>query len=166
MAATTVAAAAALVAMTARFSESLDDAGAIVTRADELRATACDLAAQDGDAYAAVLAAYRLPRDDEPRRRAEVRAALTSATDVPLAIVGCAREVGELGVRLAREGNPNLRGDVVTAVNLAEAAARSAAHLVQLNVRLGDLGRERLDRADAWTADLHAAVQAAQEALA
>lgn len=165
MAATTVAAAAALVAMAARFSEDLDSGGTIAARADELRAEACELAQRDADSYAAVLAAYQAPRDDDERRRAGIRAALTVATDVPLAIIGGAREVGELGVRLVRDGNRNLRGDAVTAVNLAEAAARSAAYLVQLNVQLGDLGPERRDRAEAWSADLRAAVAAVQEEL-
>lgn len=166
MAATTVAAAAALVGMAARFSEALDSGGAIAARADQLRVEACELAERDADSYAAVLEAYRAPRDDDGHRRAEIRAALAGATDVPLAIINCAREVAELGVRLVRDGNRNLRGDAVAAVNLAEAAARSAAYLVQLNVQLGDLGEERRDRADAWSAELGAAVQAVQEELA
>lgn len=151
--------------MAARFSKALDTDGTIAARADQLRTAACELAERDADSYLAVLEAYRSPGDDG-HRRAEVRAALTVATDVPLAIIECAREVGELGVRLAREGNRNLRGDAVTAVNLAEAAARSAAYLVELNVQLGELGPERQERADAWTAELRAAVRTAQEELA
>lgn len=149
--------------MGARFSGGIEDSDAVAERADQLRAEASELAEQDARAYAAVLEAYRSPRDDEVGRRARIRAALATATEVPLAIVACAREVGALAVRLTTEGNPNLHGDVVTGLNLAEAAARSATHLMRLNVRLGDLEREPLERAEAWSAKLGAAVQAVHE---
>lgn len=160
----TLAAAAALVAMAARFSDDMADHEHVVERADALRLEACALADADARSYTAVLAAFRLPPDDAARRRAAIRAALEHAADVPLQVVGHAREVGRLGGRLAVDGNPNLRGDAVTAVHLADAAARSAAHLVRLNVELGELGSERSDRAAAWCADLRAAVVAVEGA--
>lgn len=163
VAAVTVAAAAALVAMVARFSDDMGDPEGPAAEADALRTRSCALAESDARSYTAVLAAYRLPRADAETRREKIRSALEHAADVPLEIVACAHEVGRLGARLYAEGNRNLRGDAVTAVNLADAGARSAAHLVELNVRLGDLGTERSDRAAAWCADLREAVQAVDE---
>jgi formiminotetrahydrofolate cyclodeaminase len=162
----TVAAAAALVAMAARFSEEMADRDHVVERGDALRQRSCELAEADARSYTAVLAAYRLPREDAGHRRRQIRAALETAADVPLAIVECAREVGRLGARLAVDGNPNLEGDAATAVNLAEAAARSAAHLIGLNIALGDLGGERSDRAGAWCAELRRAVRSLEDGSA
>ena len=49
------------------------------------------------------------------------------------------RGVAAMAVRVAEAGNPNLRGDAVTGAVLAAASARSAASLVDINVRLGGL---------------------------
>lgn len=142
VAAVTVAASAALVAMAARFAGARPIGGAeFAGRADELRSTALSLAREDAEAYTAVLAAYALPRQAEPARRAEqITAALRGAAEVPVQIACVAAEVAEMGVRLIEEGNPNLKGDAVCAVLLAEAAARAAAGLVHINTRLGKLG--------------------------
>lgn len=154
----TVAAAAGLVAMAARFSDDLGDAAGIAARADALRAQAAMLADEDAQAYAAVLEAYRIPREPDPAARgSRISDALAVAADVPLGIVACARDVGELAVRLAEEGNPNLRGDAVTGLHLAEAAARSATYLVQTNVTLGGLDGHRMQQAEEWCASLRQA---------
>jgi methenyltetrahydrofolate cyclohydrolase len=155
-AAVTAALGAALVAMAARFSGG--ELADVVARADDLRERACALADADLSAYPAVIEARRLPRED-PERPARVRAALRDATEVPVAIVEVAREVGELGARAAREGNANLRGDAVTGLLLADAAARSAARLVGLNVEAGDLDGALVDRCVAACAVLADAVQ-------
>ena len=149
--AVTVAAAAGLTAMAARFSGSQIPASAeIAEQADELRHRAMRLAAEDADAYTAVLTAYALPREPDPARRtAQIRQALRGAAEVPADVAGVAAEAAVLGLRVAREGNPNLRGDAVTAILLAEAAARAAAGLVQVNAELGKLGPDLPDRAGA-----------------
>jgi len=130
-----VALGAALAAMAARFSKArMDDAEALATQADALRARVLPLAQADADSYAAVLDAYRLPKDD-PGRDAAVAAALSAAAEVPLAIAETAAEVGELAARVADSGNPNLLGDAAAATYLAEAGARACANLVRINLR-------------------------------
>ncbi len=54
---------------------------------------------------------------------------------MPLEIAEVAAEVADLGQRLARDGNPNLRLDAVAGVLLASAAANAAALLVAENLR-------------------------------
>ena len=162
VAATTVALAAALVAMGARFSNS-EEVGGVVERADALRTQALGLADDDAMAYGAVLEARRLP-DDNPERVERIAEALGRAADIPLAIAETAREVGALGAQVARSGNPNLRGDVLTGVLLADAAARSAARLVEINVRAGELDGERVQRSTAVCAELADAVRYAEDA--
>jgi formiminotetrahydrofolate cyclodeaminase len=157
-AAVTVALAAALTAMAARFStEHLDDAGTVADRAEELRSRVMPLAQADAAAYGRVLDAYRIPRDDEERRR-KIREALSDAADVPLSVAEVGAEVAGNAGQLAAAGNPNLRGDAVTATILARAAVHAAATLVEINVSAGGAD-DRLTRVN----QLLAAMAAAQE---
>jgi formiminotetrahydrofolate cyclodeaminase len=159
-AAVTVALAAALTAMAARFStEHLADADELAARADGLREEVVPLAQADAAAYGRVLDAYRTPRDDEEGRRRKIRDALTEAADVPLSIAGIGAEVAGNAARLVEEGNPNLRGDAVTAVALAGAGVRAAVTLVEINVSAGGDDDGRLARAAEFRA-----TAAAQEA--
>jgi methenyltetrahydrofolate cyclohydrolase len=150
---------AGLVAMAARFSRSrIDDADRIAARADALRERALALADEDAAAYAAVLEAYRLPKDTDGRR-GRIGIALKRACEVPIAIAEGAAEVATLAADVGERGNPNLAGDAATAVHLTAAATRSAARLVRINARLGDLGPEPVARADDLTGVAEAAVR-------
>lgn len=147
--AVTVGVAAALAAMAARFSTAqLSRADSLAAEAEQLRAEVAPLAQQDGAAYADVLAALALARDD-PGRTDAVRRALSAAADVPLRIAEIGARVVGLAERLSADGNPHLRGDAVTARLLASAAVRSAATLVEID--LGDVSAAdaRLARARA-----------------
>jgi len=136
VAALTVAMAAALCAMVARRSGArLADAPASARRADDLRGRAARLAPADAEAYAPVLEALRSPATPGPEDRGErIQAALSGAADVPLAIVEIAAEVAGLAASLATGGNPGLRGDALVAALLAEAGARAAGSLVEINL--------------------------------
>lgn len=160
VAAVTVAAAAGLTAMTARYSERFDGAGGVLDRAEALRRRATGLADADAKAYAEVLAAFQARHEDEDQG-ARIRAALQSATEIPLAIVDCARQVAVLAAPLVAAGNPNLKGDAQTAVFLAEAGALSAAQIVRINTRLGDLDDEPVQTADIWCAEARNAARRA-----
>lgn len=156
-AAVTGAMAAGLVAMAARFSATrLPGAGELADQADKLRRRLDQLADMDARAYAAVLDAGRQPGDDGQRRE-RMREALLGAAHVPLEIAGIGVEVAVMAARLAEAGNPNLRGDAVTGAVLAAASARSAACLVDINVRLGGLEPELSRRAAQAVADASAA---------
>jgi formiminotetrahydrofolate cyclodeaminase len=85
--------------------------------------------------YEPVLAARRLPHDS-PERAPELRQALSSASETPLAIARAAGEVAELGAQVTAASRPALRGDATAAVLLAEAACRAAGRLVEINLRL------------------------------
>ena len=162
-AAVAVALAAALTAMAARFSTGhLDDAEAIAGKAEELRSRVMPLARADAAAYGRVLDAYRIPHDDEEERCRRIRVALSEAADVPLSIAEVGVEVVGNAARLAEEGNPNLRGDAVTATVLAAAGVRAAATLVEINVSAGGADDDRLSRVDQLLATM-AAVQGVVE---
>jgi formiminotetrahydrofolate cyclodeaminase len=135
-AALTVALAAALVAMAARFSrDSWPDAGTTVAQAEALRRRALTLAREDADALEAFLAA----RDTSVEPRVEARdfhlgRTLDRAADVPLAITETACDVALLAAHAAHLGDGEVRADAVTAALLAHGAAQAAAHLVEVNL--------------------------------
>jgi methenyltetrahydrofolate cyclohydrolase len=161
-AAVTVALAAALSGMAARFStDHLTEAPDLAKRAERLRGEVMPLAGADALAYGRVLEAYRAPRDEEGYRR-RIRDALSEAADVPLSIGEIGAEVAGIAARLAAEGNPNLRGDAVTAAELAAAGVRAAATLVELNVSAGGEDNGRLDRATEFVEEVAGAQQAVE----
>lgn len=141
VAAMSAALAASLAAMAARFStDHMKDAAELAKRADALRDKAASLAQKDAEVYGRVLEASRSGGD--------VRAALSEAADIPLAVAEAATEVADISSRLADEGNPNLRGDAMTATLLAGASVRAAAKLVEINLEAADMdGDPRFHRA-------------------
>jgi methenyltetrahydrofolate cyclohydrolase len=148
VAAVAVALAAGLCSMAAHLSaDHLADATELAERAERLRQRVAPLAREDAIAYGRVLAAHRTPDGGDPDARQEhIRSALYGAADVPLAVAEVGAMVAEIAGRLAREGNPNLRGDAVAAALLAEAGARAAAVLVEINTAAGEISDERFGR--------------------
>jgi formiminotetrahydrofolate cyclodeaminase len=132
--------AAGLVEMTSAFTLAHDEyadqherMARVRARGGELRAAALALAEGELHVYGAVLEALRLPEDD-PGRAQQVAAAMSDATDSPLAIARAAAEVAELAAETADTGNLHVHGDAVVGVLLAEAACAAAARLVELNL--------------------------------
>ncbi len=163
VAAVAVAMAAALAEMAARFSKDWPEAPGVVAQAKALRERAAPLAQADAEAYEEYLAAIRLPKDlDSEVRDATIGRALSRAAEVPLAIAEAGADVAALGALAAEHGNPNLRGDAVTAALLGEAGARAAANLVAVNLGTTEQD-ERVRRARQAVV---AAAEAAQRALA
>ena len=133
-AALTVALSAGLTAMAARFSAAqVADGQELAMAADQLRHRAAALVDEDARAYQAVLDTRRSSGAGSSTAREAVR----HAAIVPLQICELAGRTATLAARLATDGNPNLRGDAITAALLAEAAARSAASLVRINIAAG-----------------------------
>lgn len=123
-AAVTAALAAALVEMSAGLGRS----AGIMERAGALRARAFRLAEAELHSYAPVL---------EARVEHERELALAAASEPPAQIAETAAEVAELGVEVAAASSPSVRGDALTGVVLAEAAASAAFRLVEINVGSG-----------------------------
>jgi formiminotetrahydrofolate cyclodeaminase len=160
VAAVTVSMAAGLVAMSALFSSKENEsASEIAGSALDLQRRAERLADEDGEVYAAVLAAGRLQDADE--RSAALTHALGEAIRVPAEIAESAAAVAELGARLLAAINARLRGDCLTAIRLAVAAAVSSADLVAINVaEAGDAGSGDLEAAVRRSVDRAAAAAA------
>ena len=100
--------------------------------AGKLREHALALAAQDEDAFNAVVAAYRIPKDD-PGRSDAIQAATAAAAEPPLQTAALAAEVIALAGRIRPGANVNLLSDVAVAASSAKAALESAAVNVEVN---------------------------------
>ena len=78
---------------------------------------------------------------------ASARWRLAAASEPPAQIAETAAEVAELGVEVAESASAAVRGDALTGVMLAEAAASAAFRLVEINVGGGPvLERARAGR--------------------
>jgi formiminotetrahydrofolate cyclodeaminase len=132
----TAALAAALVEMAARIgsnsasAEEAVDGDAIepAEQARGLRVEALRLAEEELTSYAPVL---------EAKTPADRTTALDAASEPPAQIAETAAEVAELGLRVAGSSSPAVRGDALTGVILADAAATAAARLVATNITSG-----------------------------
>ena len=121
--------AAALAEMVSRFADDPKAAAqAMALRAELLAAGELELTS-----YRPVLEAWRLPAQD-PSREARLAAAFSEASQAPLAIARASTQVAELAARIAEMSKPELAGDAIAAVLLAEASSRAAARLVEINL--------------------------------
>ena len=123
----------------------LEDASARLTRA---RALFLTLADEDAAAYAGLNALMKLP-EDHPDRAAGWDTAVEAAMGPPRATLAAALELLRLCESLCGKINPNLRSDLGVAGVLAEAAARSAAWNVSINLPLLPEHRRGSVRAEA-----------------
>lgn len=133
-----------------KFAAVEEDMARLRSRAEELRAQLQDLVTLDAEAYGAVAAAMKLPRETEAQaeeRRRVLQEALVGAAKVPLQVAQAALEVARLCPEAAEKGNPNAVSDAGVAVLLADAAAQSAALNVKINLNwIEDKGFNR----EAW----------------
>jgi formiminotetrahydrofolate cyclodeaminase len=134
--------ASALIAMVARYSDGdrydAELMGRIVTEADELRDDALALAEADIDAFSAVAAAYRLPRETEQEqkaRSASISSALAGAARTPADVVRTALLLTRLAEDLLPAGNRNMITDVAAAAVAVRAAAVAARLFIEVNLK-------------------------------
>jgi formiminotetrahydrofolate cyclodeaminase len=138
-AALAAATAAALVSMVAkyttgeRYADVEVEATAIDAEAERIRASALELMERDAEAFAAVGAAYALPRDDAEDRKARIQAALAGAAEPPTAVAHASIELVELAARLEPIANRNVLSDVGVAASMAAAALESALINIEVN---------------------------------
>ncbi|BCX88885.1 methenyltetrahydrofolate cyclohydrolase [Methylomarinovum tepidoasis] len=106
---------------------------ALQAQAAELRQRLLAAIEADVAAFDRVMAAYRLPKDD-PNRSEAIQAALKGATDVPLACARLCVAVIDLCHEAAAKGNPNVLSDAGVGVLAAQAALKSCAINVTVNL--------------------------------
>lgn len=96
---------------------------------------ALELADTDARAYARLNELWKLDKNDERRQR-EFPGAVEAAIAAPRAVMDCSLGMLELMVKLPATTNAMLHSDLAIAAILADAAARSAAWNVRINLPL------------------------------
>lgn len=115
--------------MAARLSPAWEDGAGVAAQAQSLRARVTPLALADSEAYADVIAALASGAEQP-----DLAAALRRASEVPLAITEAAADTAALAAYTVSRCGASVRGEALVAVILAEAAARAAARLVEINL--------------------------------
>lgn len=114
-----------------------DDVCASLERLDALRGRLLALVEADGEVFAPLAAAYRMPKvTDEERaaKEAALQQALVGATEAPLSIMeACAEVIVEAGF-MARNGSAMALSDAGVAAVCAKAALQGASLNVLINV--------------------------------
>ena len=117
--------------------EEAADLAEASARLRPIRDELASLVQQDSDAYAAVLAAMRLPKgtsDEKQARRAAIDVAMRQATEVPLETMRCCQQALAGAVVVAANGNRNAATDTAAGVELLLAGLRSAGLNVDVNI--------------------------------
>ena len=136
--------AAALVSMVANLTvgklkyEAVDaEMQTMLSNSERLRLEMTDMIKADVDVFDHVMAAYALPKESDAEktlRSQTIQSALKAASDVPLACAKLCAEVIGLCKPMAEKGNANVISDAGVAVLTANAALRSAALNVYINI--------------------------------
>lgn len=109
----------------------------LLVKSEALRDELTGMIKADVDVFDQVMAAYGLPKesdDEKATRSATIQAALKDATDVPLACAKLCADVISICKPMAEKGNTNVISDAGVAVLAANAALRSAALNVYINI--------------------------------
>lgn len=119
------------------YAEVEGEMRAVLEDAESLRRRLADMVAEDIAAFDALMAAYGLPKDSDEhkaQRSAAIQVGLKAATEAPLACARASAEVISLALRAAKVGNTNVISDAGVGALAAQAALRSAALNVYINV--------------------------------
>ena len=114
-----------------------DEMRQILVRSEELRKRLPELLEEDTRVYSQVMDTYRMPRATEAEKAARTTAmqsALKNAAQVPLRIAECCAAIIEMCLPAAHKGNKWAVSDAGVAALMGEAALRSAALNVWINL--------------------------------
>lgn len=167
---------AALVTMAFRFTTGPKFAAvesALAGRVEELerlRQRACELVDRDTDAYDAVTAAMKLPKETDPQKAARahvIQLALVGALEVPFETLETALAALRLCAAGAGDINPNLSSDCATGALCLASACESALMNVKINadsIHDKDYASARLARAEDMRREARALLESVRAA--
>jgi len=119
------------------YEEVEDDLKDVLKQAEALRDCMTDMIRADVEVFDRLMASYGMPKETDEEKAArsdEIQASLKEATDVPLNCARACAEAIELCRTAAEKGNLNVISDAGVAVVAADAAMKSAALNVYINV--------------------------------
>jgi formiminotetrahydrofolate cyclodeaminase len=100
------------------------------------------LAERGAKAHAAAMETLEAARSGAAGERAEVRdwqlgTAVEQSAEAPLELAACSLDICQLAQLIATHAAGDVRADAAVAAQLAAAAARAGAHLVEINLVVG-----------------------------
>lgn len=135
---------ASICATKAGYDEHYETLCSIAEHAQEVKDELVRAVDEDTRAFDSVIEAMRMPKDTEAERRERAEAmaeGYKEATRVPLATVRACRDALRVCDEMAPLTDPQMVSDIGTGALLANAAARSAAYNVRINLpHTGDEG--------------------------
>jgi len=125
-----------------RSRDGWKEAAGACAQARALRTRALNLLERGASAHAEAMAALAARGSQTADDREEVREwrlgqAVKHAAEPPLELAACALNVVELAELIAAHAAGEVRADAAVAAQLAAAAARASAHLVEINLVVG-----------------------------
>ena len=109
----------------------------VVDEADAARQELLALADRDAEAFDAVMAAYRLPKETDEQvaaRSAAIQGGLLVAAELPLSVARRAVALMDLAREVTETGNANAASDGAAGAALLFAGAQGALRNVEINV--------------------------------
>ncbi|MFT5425782.1 MAG: formiminotetrahydrofolate cyclodeaminase [Gammaproteobacteria bacterium] len=119
------------------YEEVEDDLKDVLEQSEALRDRLTDMIRADVEVFDRLMASYGMPKatdEEKAVRSEEIQASLKEATDVPLNCARACADAIELCRVAAEKGNLNVISDAGVAVVAADAAMKSAALNVYINV--------------------------------
>lgn len=140
-----------------RYEDVEETMRAIAAAASDLRQRLLNAIDEDIQAFDAVMAAYRLAKED-PDRSSKIQASMIAAADVPLTVARLSLEAVRLAEQVVRQGNKNAASDAAVAGLMGTAAIEGAA----LNVRVNAASLDNEGVAERYRHDIAAIVSEAR----
>ncbi len=123
-----------------KFAEVEDEMQEVADLAEDIQEELTQAIARDSDAFDAVMAAFRMPKETDEQKQARskaIQAATRLATEVPLQTAKSAAKVIDMAQTVAEKGNPNAVTDAGVAALLGLAAVEGA--LLNVDINLGSI---------------------------
>ncbi|MDR0764944.1 MAG: cyclodeaminase/cyclohydrolase family protein [Synergistaceae bacterium] len=120
-----------------KYRENREKMVEILAESERLRTKSLALISDDIKAFNAYMAALKMPKETEEQksaRKTELEKAAKQAAEVPMSTLELCVEASRLAALAAEYGNPNAATDAGSAAVFAEAAGKSAAYNVRINL--------------------------------
>jgi glutamate formiminotransferase/formiminotetrahydrofolate cyclodeaminase len=126
-----------LTVMKKKYKDVADELNAVLEKSEGLRSQLQEMIIKDGEAFEKVLAARKMPKDNEieiAKRDKEIFEATKEAALTPLQTALKTLEVMELAKVVAEKGNVNSVSDAGVAGLMAKAAIEGAIYNIKINI--------------------------------
>jgi glutamate formiminotransferase/formiminotetrahydrofolate cyclodeaminase len=120
-----------------KYKDVKEELAEVLDKSEILRGNLKEMIVEDGQAFDAVMAARKMPKDtdaEKEKRNKQIFETTKGAAETPLKTAGLALDVMELSRVVAEKGNVNSVSDAGVAALMAKAALEGAIYNVKINI--------------------------------